>query len=135
GWRFQLARFADVVTQDAFAAAGDAVATWFASWNDADADHRRAALAQITTADVRFRDAHGDIYGLDELANHAGAVQRFMPGLTLELRGTVRRAHDLALADWAAVARDGKLTLAGTNVFRFAPDGRIAEVTGISSSQ
>jgi uncharacterized protein YndB with AHSA1/START domain len=135
GWRFQLARFADVVTQDAFAAAGETVAAWFASWNDADADHRRAALAQVTAADVRFRDAHGDIYGLDELANHVGAVQRFMPGLTLELRGTVRRAHDLALADWAAVARDGKTTLAGTNVFRFAADGRIAEVTGIPSSQ
>lgn len=134
GWRFQLARFADVVTQDAFAAAGDAIAAWFTSWNDVDADRRRAALAQVTSGDVRFRDAHGDIYGLDELTNHVGAVQRFMPGLTLELRGAVRRAHDLALADWAAVAPDGKIALSGTNVFRLAADGRIAEVTGVPSS-
>jgi hypothetical protein len=73
------------------------------------------------------------VVALDELTNHAGAVQRCMPGLTLELRGTVRRAHDLALADWAAVAPDGTATLAGTNIFRFAADGRIAEVAGVPS--
>ena len=133
GWRHQLARFADVVSHDAFSGAGHAVAAWFASWNDADADRRRAALAQVTTTDVRFRDAHGDIYGLDELVNHVGAVLRFMPGLTLEMRGTVRRSHDVALADWAAVARDGRVPLSGSNVFRFAADGRICDVVAVPS--
>jgi uncharacterized protein YndB with AHSA1/START domain len=133
GWRFQLARFADVVTQDAFAGAGDAVAAWFAAWNDTDADRRRTTLAAAVSADVRFRDAHGDVYGMDELVNHAGAVQRFMPGLRLEMRDTLRRAHELALADWAAVAPDGKVALSGTNVFRFDADGRIAEVIGVPS--
>lgn len=135
GWRFQLARFADVVTQDAFAGTGDAVAAWFTSWNDPDADRRRAALAAVVSADVRFRDAHGDVYGLDELVGHVTAVQRFMPGLTLEMREPVRRAHELALADWAGGAPDGKTTFSGTNVFRFAADGRIAEVLGIASPQ
>jgi uncharacterized protein YndB with AHSA1/START domain len=133
GWRHQLARFADVVASDAFAGADDAVAAWFASWNDGDADHRRATLGAAVSADVRFRDAHGDIYGLDELVNHVGAVLRFMPGLKLEMRGTVRRSHDVALADWAAVAPDGSAALSGTNVFRFAADGRIRDVIGVPS--
>jgi len=38
GWRHQLARFAEVVGEDAQAGAGDAVAAWFTSWNEADAD-------------------------------------------------------------------------------------------------
>jgi uncharacterized protein YndB with AHSA1/START domain len=133
GWRHQLARFADVVADDAFAGARDAVTAWFASWNDGDADHRRTTLGATVSADVRFRDAHGDVYGLDELVNHVGAVLRFMPGLTLEMRGTVRRSHDVALADWAAVSRDGRVTLSGTNVFRFAADGRICDVIGVPS--
>ena len=133
GWRHQLARFADVVTNDAFTGASDAVAAWFASWNDGDADHRRAILGAAVSADVRFRDAHGDIYGLDELVNHVGAVLHFMPGLKLEMRGTLRRSHDVALADWAAVAPDGTPALRGTNVFRFAADGRIRDVIGVPS--
>jgi uncharacterized protein YndB with AHSA1/START domain len=133
GWRHQLARFADVVANDAFAGAGDTVAAWFISWNDGDADRRRTLLSAAVSADVRFRDAHGDVYGLDELVNHVGAVLRFMPGIKLEMRGTVRRSHDVALADWAAVAPDGRAALSGTNVFRFAADGRICDVIGVPS--
>jgi uncharacterized protein YndB with AHSA1/START domain len=133
GWRHQLARFADVVANDAFAGAGDTVAAWFISWNDGDADRRRTLLSAAVSADVRFRDGHGDVYGLDELVNHVGAVLRFMPGIKLEMRGTVRRSHDVALADWAAVAPDGRAALSGTNVFRFAADGRICDVIGVPS--
>src|SRR6185295_4290433 len=65
GWRHQLARFVDVVTSDGFAGAGEAVAAWFAGWNEPDAERRRAGLAAAVADEVRFRDAHGDTYGLD----------------------------------------------------------------------
>jgi len=133
GWRHQLARFADVVCEDAFAGAGDAVAAWFASWNEPDGERRRAALARAVSDDVRFRDAHGDVYGLDELVGHVAAVHRFAPGLALEPRGTLRRAHDVGIIDWAAVTADGKTAMTGSNVMRFAPDGRIVDVVGVPS--
>jgi len=132
GWRHQLARFGDVVTQEAFAGADQAVAAWFAAWKEPDAERRRALLEPAVTGDVRFRDPHGDVYGLDELVGHIAAVLRFMPGLALEARGALRRSHDVALVDWAAVRSDGQTASTGSNVVRFAPDGRIAEVVGVA---
>ena len=73
-----------------------------------------------------------DVYGLDELVEHLALVHRFLPGLALEARGSLRRSHDVALVDWAAVRSDGGTAAAGTNVMRFAPDGRIADVVGIA---
>lgn len=131
GWRHQLARFVGVVTDDAQGGASDAVAAWFTSWSEPDADRRRAVLGGAVTSDVRFRDAHGDVYGVDELVSHVGAVLGFMPGVRLEPRGTLRRTHDVALVDWAAVTPDGTAVMRGTNVVRFAADGRIAEVVGV----
>lgn len=132
GWRHQLARFAFAVADDLHGGAGDAVAAWFTAWNEPDAERRRALLAPAVAPDVRFRDPNGDVYGLDELVNHVDAVHRFMPGLRLEPRGTLRRTHDVALAEWAAVRADGTEVLAGTNVVRLSLDGTIAEVVGIS---
>jgi len=132
GWRHQLARFAHVVAEEAYAGAGEAIAAWFAAWREPDAARRRALLEPAVTPDVRFRDPNGDIYGLDELVGHVDALLRFMPGVTLEARGKVRRTHDVALADWAAV-RGGTELMTGTNVVRFAGDGRIAEVIGVAT--
>ena len=131
GWRHQLARFAHVVADEVHAAAGDAIAAWFAAWNEPDIERRRALLEPAVATDVRFRDPNGDVYGRDELATHISAVLRFMPGLRLELRGKLRRTHDIALAEWAAVRADGTAVITGTNVVRLSPDGTIVEVVGI----
>ena len=130
GWRYQLARFAHVVGDDAYAAATDHVAAWVAAWNEPDAAKRRALLVNAVASDMRFRDAHGDVYGLDELLGHIGAVHQFMPGAHLEARGTLRRSHDTALADWAITAGD-KTLMTGTNVIRFGSDAKIADVVGV----
>jgi uncharacterized protein YndB with AHSA1/START domain len=130
GWRYQLARLATLVGEDSFSI--DSVTAWFEAWNETDAAKARAQLAGIVATDVRFRDANGDVYGIDELAAHFVAVRRFMPGLRLEMRGPARRAHDLALADWAIVRGDGSVAGSGTNVFRFM-NGRIADVVGVAA--
>jgi uncharacterized protein YndB with AHSA1/START domain len=132
GWRHQLAVFAHVVGDEVFAGAEAAVATWFAAWREPAADRRHAMLEPVVEAGVRFRDAHADTQGLDELVGHVDAVIRFMPGIQLEPRGPVRRERDVALVDWAAVKADGTKVMAGTNVVRLGPDGRIADVTGVS---
>jgi uncharacterized protein YndB with AHSA1/START domain len=131
GWRHQLARFVDVVAGEVHAGAGDAVAAWFTSWNETDTERRRTMLTAAVTPEVRFRDANGDVYGFEELIGHIAAVHRFMPGWKLEARGALRRSHDVALIDWTATREGGTATLTGTNVVRFAADGRISDVVGI----
>jgi uncharacterized protein YndB with AHSA1/START domain len=125
GWRHQLAVFAHVVAADAFRP--EAIAAWFAAWND---PAPRAHLAEIVSADVTFRDAHGGTAGLDDLVAHIAASQRFMPNVRLEPRGTPRHAHGTALADWAMV-RAGQTLATGTNVFRLDADGRIRDCVGL----
>jgi uncharacterized protein YndB with AHSA1/START domain len=133
GWRYQLAVFAKVVGDDVLGGAGAALASWFTAWNAGDPARTRELLAQIVLPAITFRDAFGNTAGLDELVVHVAAVQRFMPGLRLEARGNVRHVHDTALIDWAALKSDGTSAMSGTNVVRFAADGRIADVVGIAS--
>lgn len=125
GWRHQLAVFAYVVADDAFAS--EPIRAWFAAWNDPSP---RALLASAVGDAVAFRDAHACTSGLDELVAHIAASQRFMPGVRLEPRGTPRHAHDTVLVDWATLK--GEQTLAtGTSVFRVDADGRIVDCVGV----
>jgi uncharacterized protein YndB with AHSA1/START domain len=126
GWRYVLAVFAKVASDEAHAAAGDAIAAWFAAWNATTAERCRELLAPFVATEITFRDAYGCTAGIDELVIHILACQRFMPGVRLEARGKVRQAHGTALVDWTG----GSIT--GTNVFRSDPDGKLREVIGIS---
>jgi uncharacterized protein YndB with AHSA1/START domain len=132
GWRYVLALFANVASADAHAGAGDALAAWFTAWNEPSAERVRELLRGLVAPDVSFRDGNGCVSGLDELAGHIAACQKFMPGIRLELRGKVRQSHGTALADWAAVKPDGTAAITGTSVFRFAADGPITEVIGVA---
>jgi len=132
GWRYQLAVFAKVASEDALSGAGDAIAAWFVAWN-AEPARARELLTSIAAPAVTFRDGFGYAAGLDELVVHVAACQRFMPGIRLEARGKLRLAHDTALIDWAAVKADGTQAMTGTNVVRFTCDGKIADVVGIAA--
>jgi uncharacterized protein YndB with AHSA1/START domain len=131
GWRYLLSLFARVASAEEFAGAGDAIASWFAAWNEPDDDARRALLDRAAIPDVAFGDANGKTAGVDDLAGHIAGARRFMPGIVLEARGAVRQVHGTGLVDWAMVDAGGKTRMTGTNVVRFALDGRIAEVIGV----
>jgi hypothetical protein len=70
------------------------------------------------------------VIGVEDLRPHLAAVHKFMPGMRLTRNGAVRHCQSLVLADWVAHASDGQERGRGTNVFAFAPDGRIQAVTG-----
>jgi hypothetical protein len=53
-----------------------------------------------------------------------------MPGLDLARSGELRQCQGTAIAEWLARAPDGTIKAQGTNVFDFAPDGRISRVIG-----
>lgn len=131
GWRYQLALFANVVSNEVQVDAAQVIAAWFAAWSEPDVSRRAALLAQSVTPTVTFRDRYSQVEGLRDLEPHLAAVHVFMPGHRLEMIGNPRHCQGTALADWVAHGPGGKEVARGTNVFSLAPDGRISEVVGI----
>jgi hypothetical protein len=133
GWRFQLSLFSNVVANEVYAHAADAVDAWFGAWTIVDNQSRDEALATIVTPEIRFRDRFSLLDGFADLTAHIGAAQRFMPGIGLRRRGDVRHCQGTVLADWIAAGSDGKERMSGTSVFVFGPHGRIDSVTGFTN--
>lgn len=144
GWRFQLARFANVAAEEQHREVAARVDRWFAAWSapgasvsddpapdDSASDAAAAALAEVVTADVAFRDAFGCTVGVDELLQHIAAARMHLPGSALARSGPVRQCQGTAVCDWTATGPSGAPVGRGTNVFELAADGRIAGVTGL----
>ena len=133
GWRFQLSVFSNVIADEVYADPSAAVDAWFAAWSIPDDAARETALAKIVTPEIRFRDRYSLLDGLADLVAHTGAAQRFMPGIRLERRGSIRHCQGTVLADWVAVGSDRKEWMSGTNVFVYGPDARFVSVTGLAN--
>jgi uncharacterized protein YndB with AHSA1/START domain len=133
GWRHQLSLFANVVANAVHVDADARVDQWFAMWSDGDAASRTAALAAMSSPDVRMRDRFSAVDGLADLTEHIAAAQRFMPGLRLQREGNARHCQGVVVADWIAVGPDGQPRGRGTNVFTLGPEGKIESVTGFWS--
>ena len=67
---------------------------------------------------IRFRDRFSLLDGAEDLSAHIAAAQRFMPGISLRRKGSVRHCQGTALAEWVAVSADGVERMSGTSVFR-----------------
>jgi uncharacterized protein YndB with AHSA1/START domain len=133
GWRYQLALLANTAAQMQHQGVESTVDRFLAAWSEPDQAVRRAALGELATAGVTFRDAFSATRGREDLDVHLAAVRAHMPGLRLERRGAVRHCQGTAIADWGALAADGSERGHGCNVFTLAPDGRIASVVGFWS--
>jgi uncharacterized protein YndB with AHSA1/START domain len=131
GWRYHLAVFANVVTNEAHAGAGKLADAWFAAWNEPDAARRRGAFNALLAEDGLFQDSYSCTRGLEDLVAHVAGAKVHMPGLTLERSGEPRHCQGTLLADWIAKMPDGKTLARGTSVFELTADGRIARVVGI----
>jgi len=131
GWRYQLAVFANAVSDEVNRDASVQVDAWFAAWAETDADARTKALGAVASPTVCFRDRYSLVETLADLTAHIGAYQTFMPNLRPSRRGDVRHCQGTVLADWTMAGVDGKEYGAGTNVFEFGPDRLIDAVTGL----
>lgn len=130
GWRYQLALFSKTVSADQHSGAAARVDECLRAWGDPDAAERRRLLESCTADDVVFLDAFSATSGRDDLLANLEAIQTFMPGVQLTRDGGVRVTHGTAIARWVATRTSGERFGAGTNVYDFAPDGRIARVVG-----
>jgi uncharacterized protein YndB with AHSA1/START domain len=131
GWRFQLSLFANVVADEAFSGAAATADAWFDAWAIPDDKARAEAFAVIAEDGVVFRDRYSLLEGIADLNAHAGAAQRFMPGIRMKRKGDVRQCQGTVLVDWAASSPDGVERMSGTNVFVLSPAGRIVTATGL----
>jgi uncharacterized protein YndB with AHSA1/START domain len=131
GWRYQLAVFANAVSNEAHAGAAGLADRWFAAWNEPDAALRSRAFAELVTQDVLFQDAYSCTLGRADLEAHVSGAKVHMPGITLARLGEPRHCQGTALVDWSAKRPDGSPLSKGTNVFELSHDGRIARVVGL----
>jgi hypothetical protein len=125
-----MAVFANVVSRESQGSAAERIDTFLAAWNAAEPGERARLLRVCATDDVAFRDAYSCTSGTEDLAAHLGAVQAFMPGMTLARDGDVAQCQGTAIAPWVARKADGSLAGRGRNVFEFSPEGKIRRATG-----
>jgi uncharacterized protein YndB with AHSA1/START domain len=133
GWRFQLSLFANIVADEVFADAAGIVDEWYAAWAATDDQDRDQRFAKIAAQDVQFRDRYSLLTGQVDLSAHAGAAQRFMPGIGLRRKGDARHCQGTVIAEWVAAQADGQERMSGTSVFVLRPDRRIKSVTSITN--
>jgi uncharacterized protein YndB with AHSA1/START domain len=130
GWRYQLSLFVNVVANEIHAHAADRVEAWFGLWTETDRAARATTLAAIAAPGVQLHDRFSCVEGAQELTEHIGAAQHFMPGIRLQRTGDPRHCQGTVLVEWTASGADGQPRGHGTNVFTLGPDGRIESVTG-----
>ncbi|MGW0531823.1 nuclear transport factor 2 family protein [Streptomyces sp. NPDC003032] len=107
------------------------VTRYLAIWNEADADKRAAAIAELFTADAPYIDPLAAVEGHEGVgAVIAGARDQFK-GLSFELIGTVDTHHNIARFQWGLVTEPGGEPIAiGFDVAVTGDDGRIKGVYG-----
>ena len=130
GWRYQMAVFANVVSRERHAQETAHADRFFAVWNEKDPARRRAELSGIAAESLVFLDGFSCTSGIEDLADHIGAAQFFMPGMEMRRRGDLRSCQGTALCEWSALGPDGAEKAHGSDVFDFGADGRIVRVVG-----
>jgi hypothetical protein len=100
------------------------------SWNEADAQARRALLDELYTPDARYTDPLVDAQGRDQIdATIEGAQQQFT-GMVFSLAGPVDSHHGIARFQWHLGAPGSIEPLViGFDVV-VAQDGRLHRVYG-----
>jgi uncharacterized protein YndB with AHSA1/START domain len=130
GWRYQLALFSNVVTDELHADAAALVDAWFGAWAEPDQKTRESTLRAVADRDLRFHDRFSSTSGLDDLLPHIAAAQFHMPGFRLQRVGDVRHCQGTALVDWIATGPDGQERARGSNIFVLGVNGKFQSVTG-----
>ncbi|HEU5185374.1 MAG TPA: SRPBCC domain-containing protein [Gemmatimonadaceae bacterium] len=131
GWRYHLALFSNVVTDELHADVASVVDAWFDAWAEGDEKKRGPALRRVADPGIAYRDRFSNTAGIDDLLPHVAATHRFMPGFRLRRVGNVRHCQGTALVDWVGVGADGQERGRGTSVFELGPTGKIRSVTGL----
>src|ERR1700677_5049635 len=80
---------------------------YIASWNETDADGRRALIDEVFAADAAYTDPMAELHGRDEIDGGIGGVQQMWGGLVFSLAGPVDAHHSQARFPWHLGPADG----------------------------
>lgn len=106
------------------------VKRYLATWNQTDAEARRAELAEVFADDAVYTDPLVSVRGRDGLDATIAAVQGRFGGLVFSLGGTVDAHHDIARFTWHLGPEGGEPLAVGFDVAVVGEDGRITQVLG-----
>lgn len=133
GWRYQMAVFAKLVASVHFKGANEKIDAYYEAWSVVDANERRSVLESCAAQEITFADGFGCTQGIDDLLGHIAACAVHFPGVILRAASAPRMMHATAISDWEAVMGTN-VVMKGSNVFEFAPEGRILRVVGIAGA-
>lgn len=102
--------------------------TYFAGWNEADAERRAELVARAWAPDGRHVDPLADVTGHEALAALVAGVQAQFPGHRLERTSGIDAHHDQLRYAWQLTAPDGTVVVAATDIAELDGDGRLRRV-------
>jgi hypothetical protein len=106
------------------------VDAWLIAYGEADVVRRNALIAETWSADGRLVDPPFEGTGHTELSGLVDVVLTHYAGHTFRRTTKVDAHHEFARYGWELVGPDGTVAVAGTDVVRFAADGKLAGVVG-----
>jgi hypothetical protein len=109
------------------------VEQYIATWNEPDAERRRALAGQVWTDDGSYLDPLMRGAGPDAIAEMIGAAQAQFPGHRFELAFGPDAHNDVVRFAWRLVGESGPVA-AGVDFATVADDGRLRAVTGFLES-
>ena len=100
-------------------------------WNEADADKRAAAIAELFTADAPYIDPLAAVEGHAGFAAVVAGARDQFKGLSFELHGAIDAHHNQARFQWGLVTAPGTEPVAiGFDVLVTNEQGKIQGVYG-----
>lgn len=99
------------------------------SFNETNAERRRASLREVYAEDAAYTDPHVELRGLEQIDGFIAAVQAKYPGVVFSLGGTIDAHHDTARFTWHAGPPGAEPVAVGFDVAVFE-QGRIRRIYG-----
>jgi hypothetical protein len=103
---------------------------YLASLDEADDAKRADLVAQAWADDGRYTDPLQELNGHAELASMQGVVQHTYPGTSFRRTSGIDAHHESVRFAWELVHPDGSLVVAGIDVGRLGPDGKLTSIVG-----
>lgn len=106
----------------------EVLATYFAAWNEVDADERRQLLFQCVERDVELLDPSGRCEGVDGLVGRIEGYQSAFPGTRIVPTSGVDSHNDVVRYAWSIIDSDGQSIMDGLDVAERTSRGRLRRI-------
>jgi hypothetical protein len=106
----------------------DALAAYFAAWNEPDAGERRRLLERSVTDDAQLLDPTGSWQGIDGLVERIGRYHSAAPGTRVVPASGVDSHSGVARYAWSIVDPRGARIMEGLDVAERIEDGRLRRI-------